>query len=201
MTHVRIPESLDDFKDLVINLAHDAHLMFPTGEPTDKFIWALSCINKFKLSELQVQQLIAIFPDLKTESNCRIRFAQHVWRTFYKEDINISDLLEPVEDDVAKEVDEQLHVELEEIVIHDVPDQPIEGLEVLTKEIILESIPESADVNEVDEDGLEDVEDIDETQPSVEEATQTVKKRVSKKSSDAPKTTKRRSKGIMSEVV
>lgn len=209
MTHIRIPESLEDFKDLVINLAHDAHLLYPSGEPTDKFKWALKYIHNFRLKETQVQQLIAIFPDSKIENNCRIRLAAHVWRTLYKEDVSILELLElePVEEDsTPKDEVNDVHHELEEIIIHNVPDEPIEGLEIRTKEITLDTIPETVEVDdadatvEEDEDVAGETDEVDTVEPVKEDEPQPVKKRVYKKSTDPAKTTKRKGKVASQDV-
>ena len=191
MTHVRISESLEDFKELVINLAHDAHLMFPNGEPKEKFIWALTFIQNFKLNESQVEQLIAIFPNLKTESNCRIRFAQHVWRTFFKEDVDISDLLEPVEDEDVTRANE-----LQEIVIHSDMCSAVQFSEGATMPTILESMEDDEEPTEGNADCLESKENHTDN-----ESVPQPKQRMSRKTSDTLKTSRRRCKTTTNEVV
>ena len=99
-SHIRIPECLQDFKDLIIDLSHDAHLLLPLSEPVDKFAWTLPHVHKFKLSKSQVSALILLFPEMKIEFNARIRFSQHVWKMYIKEDVEIDAFLQQ---DVLKE--------------------------------------------------------------------------------------------------
>lgn len=101
MSHISIHYCLDDFKDFILSVFHDAILLYNMENNDTLFIWCLTYIKLIKLNALQKTELKKIAyiinnhynPTLKLynydDHNNIILFTQHIWQQYLNRDINI----------------------------------------------------------------------------------------------------------------
>jgi hypothetical protein len=101
MSHISIHYCLDDFKDFILSVFHDAILLYNMENNDTLFIWCLTYIKLIKLNAIQKAELKKIAyninnhynPTLKLynydDHNNIILFTQHIWQQYLNRDINV----------------------------------------------------------------------------------------------------------------
>lgn len=127
MSHVKIPLSLLDLKDFILSIHQDLVLSTLSLKNNNTISWMMHYINKINLSDIQKNDLKAIFFDLNKYYNYEYKkpknilennllvFLQHVFHIYknYSIDIQLFVKLEPIVEEEKSEIEKKEEIKTE----------------------------------------------------------------------------------------